>query len=589
MNIVLCTVQRPLLVLFKYFLIVEQLNHNKCLHSLKITHRDEGYREKPMNPFSKIVVVACLAAIAASQIPGSNYKKFLINNVVINGTIPRSFAVQPPDYFTTLPANQHPQYYTEPEYIAVCGGNASADEMNAYMFQSEVWLTTLGLNIYDGAVRCIALSLLGETGACFNYTNATLVHHRTAQFNDIRGDAPCKGVMEYGQCSDPTQSGVCGFCYGDSASKSLTVQNAYFFRLIGDFWAIEGTVDARCPQRNRLWTWNDYKPILGENAWAQLIGPTHLAVLTAGGVFNNIPDDDPMFVLGIPFLQALNAMAVGTTGAYYYTPRNTWFGYSQQDQNIGSTISVENQASLLGGLKMLYDVINAKSTSQWKSYLPQLSTMITNLKAFILSAWDPNHQFFRQGATYNPTTGELTWGQDGQPIFAVDCQTWVSSVLGTAVLDREFGNGTAYNLWQTVKAFANYTCPGGELCGVGYTFNNISGQVLSGEWTYGAMNWLNIMVNDSHYNETLISSLQSDLSSMNFGTYSFVVTSTPINNSTEQFDSVLYAGTRYWIPFGWYANPLPSLASTGWAVMVANNFNPFHVLGHLTGAVANWN
>jgi hypothetical protein len=40
----------------------------------------------------------------------------------------------------------------------------------------------------------------------------------------------------------------------------------------------------------------------------------------------------------------------------------------------------------------------------------------------------------------------------------------------------------------------------------------------------------------------------------------------------------LYANKRYEIPFGWWANALPSLASTTWAIMTDHNFDPF-VLG----------
>lgn len=542
-----------------------------------------------MSKVIALFVLAALAAVACAQTPGSNYKKFLMLNKEPNGTLPLSFTISPYNYFETVPANQKLNHYNTSHYIAPCGGNASAEEMNAYMFQSETWLTTLGLNIYDGAVRCVALSILGETEECLNYTNFTLVGHRTQQFGNIRGDAPCKGVMEYGQCSDPTQAGVCGFCYGDSADKTLNISDAYFFRLISDFWAIEGTVDVRCPTRHMEWTWNDYKPILGENSWAQLIGPSHLAVIRANGNFDNISDSDPIFVLGIPFLDALDAMAVGTTGAYYYTPRNTWFGFSEVAQNIGSTLSVENQASLLAGLKLLYDIIDKKTTSQWKSQLPRLTTMINNLQEFLLGAFDVDRGFFRQGATYNTSSGQLIWGQNGEPIFAVDCQTWVSSVLGTEAIDGKFGEGTAFNMWNLVKIYANYTCPGGELCGVGYTFSNYSGQVLSGEWTYGAMNWLNIMINESIYNSTVTASLQDDFNAMNYGTYSFVVTSTSINNSSEMYDTVLYAGTRYYIPFGWFANPLPSLASTSWAVFVANSFNPFNTMGTLEAPMTSWN
>jgi hypothetical protein len=37
----------------------------------------------------------------------------------------------------------------------------------------------------------------------------------------------------------------------------------------------------------------------------------------------------------------------------------------------------------------------------------------------------------------------------------------------------------------------------------------------------------------------------------------------------------LYASSRYRIPFGWYANPLPSTCSTAWVFLVADNYDPF--------------
>lgn len=532
---------------------------------------------------------ALLSSVVLAQPAGDNYKGFLMLNKVINGSIPRSFAVEPPNYFELVPNSSKLNHYNTSKYIAPCGMNASAAQMNAYMFQTETWLSTLGLNIYDGAVRCIALSLLGEVAECVNYTVNTLVDHKTVQFPNIRANAPCQGVMEYGQCTDPNQDGACGLCYGDGATnaeKTLPIDEAYFFRMIGDFWAIQGTVDQRCPERHLMWTWNDYKPILGENAWAMLLGPIHVAMFKYNGVYANIPDTDPLFVLAIPFLSALQKMAIGTTGAYYFTPRNTWFGFSEEAQNIGSSLSIENQGSLLGGLKMLYDLISNMPNSVHRKHLPTLETMITNLAAFVLNAFNRDRGFFRQGATYDPKTETLTWGQNGEPIFAVDCQTWVSSVIGSAAIDKAYGAGATLNTWVLVKQYANYSCPNGQFCGVGYTFSNYSGQVLSGEWTYGAMNWINILANEtSTFNATVIDGLQTDITDMNYGTYSYVVGATSINNSTQQYDSVLYADSRYYIPFGWFANPLPSLASTGWAVFVANKFNPFQLNGYLQSSM----
>jgi len=42
--------------------------------------------------------------------------------------------------------------------------------------------------------------------------------------------------------------------------------------------------------------------------------------------------------------------------------------------------------------------------------------------------------------------------------------------------------------------------------------------------------------------------------------------------------SYLYANKRFFIPWGWYANPLGATSSTGWAVFNDWGYNPF-VLG----------
>ncbi|HEY5814533.1 MAG TPA: hypothetical protein VIT23_18000, partial [Terrimicrobiaceae bacterium] len=41
----------------------------------------------------------------------------------------------------------------------------------------------------------------------------------------------------------------------------------------------------------------------------------------------------------------------------------------------------------------------------------------------------------------------------------------------------------------------------------------------------------------------------------------------------------IYASKRYMIPFGWFANPLPSTTASSWAIMLHYNFNPFNPTG----------
>lgn len=44
--------------------------------------------------------------------------------------------------------------------------------------------------------------------------------------------------------------------------------------------------------------------------------------------------------------------------------------------------------------------------------------------------------------------------------------------------------------------------------------------------------------------------------------------------------SVMYSNRRFFVPWGWYANPVSSLSATAWSVMNEDQFNPFVLGGH---------
>jgi hypothetical protein len=348
--------------------------------------------------------------------------------------------------------------------------------------------------------------------------------------------------------------------------------------MISDYWAIQGTVDARCPEKNMMWTWNDYKPVLGENAWANFLGPLVSYYNISNGNVDAMDDASPELTLATNLLTSLSAMKVGTLGAFYYCPRNTWFTYNLS-LDFGSTVSVENQASLLAGLKALRYIINKKQTSTYKSLLPQIDGYIAGLQTFLLSAYDPTVGYFRQGGTYDPKSGSFQWHQGDVPGFAVDCQTWVGSVLGPAIIDGKYGAGTSLNLWATVKNTAGYQLQFGMVKGVGYTTNAYAGQVFSGEWTFGAINWLRIMQNYNGYSPAQQSQLGIEATYMRSCIESELVVFYAVQRTGTNASSVLYAGQRYYIPFGWWANNLPATSSTAWAVAVDLGFNPLMLDG----------
>eukprot|EP01063_Lacrimia_lanifica_P022057 TRINITY_DN29768_c0_g1_i1.p2 TRINITY_DN29768_c0_g1~~TRINITY_DN29768_c0_g1_i1.p2 ORF type:complete len:538 (+),score=218.56 TRINITY_DN29768_c0_g1_i1:56-1669(+) len=524
-----------------------------------------------------------LAAAAVAGIPDpSRFSDFFESNKLPDG-LPLSYNVWPARYFDDIPAeNRSVHTYDAPVFQAACGRESTPAEMLAYEFQTEQLLTALGLNIYDGAMRSMAIMLLGKQQEAQDYLTNTLLAHKTTQFPDIRGDAPCQGVVYSGECADPQQTGKCGFCYGDTAARTLDVDHAYFFRMVTDYWSIEGTIDQRCPEKQMAWTWNDYTPVLGENSWASLISPMQVAYHVADGNLDAIPDDGAELKLATQFLTALEVMKVGDTGAFYYTPHNTWF-YNQP--NMGSTVSTENMGSTLAGLKMLHAVIDGKATSVHKALLPQIQGFIDGAEKYLMSAWDAEAKFFRQGGTYDAAAGEFHWVQGDSPKFATDCQTWVSTALGTAKIDAALGENTAYNLWQTVKQYTGYKpTADGKVSGVGFTdktFKNL-GEVFSGEWTLGAINWLRVMAEESNYSDEQKQSLRDDADYMRDAIEHELLQIVPTQKAPGNNFGVKYSNRRYWIPFGWWANSIQSTASTAWAVAVDKSWNPLRLGGKMT-------
>jgi len=478
----------------------------------------------------------------------------------------------PPGYWGQVPANERiPAVHQgkTPVWVDACQRVVSAEEQNAYEFQTEQMLTAGGLNIYDGSLRSMALGLLDDDVEAHAFL--TLMDGgATCQFPDVRGDAVCKGVLSRGTCDDPNHTGNCGFCYGDGtpADSSLPKANAWTFRMISDYWAFDGTVDARCPEKEMQWTWNDYRPVLGENSWANLLAPLQVAIIKYETV-PAIPADHISILMSRKFLKALEKMFIQGVGGVYYAPKNT-LAYGNYD--MGYEVSVENNISLLAGLNALRYIFSTKNIHL--DQLGNINMWITGIETFIKNSYTPALGYFRQGGVYDPTTKVFTWAT-GPNAFAVDCQTWCMTVVSPLLIDQWFGAGAAVNIWNKTKELGgfNYQPATSKADGLGFTIN-AADQVLSGEWTLGGVNMLHVFANyypgdaskyileASHMLNTVVDKLSSTVN---------------INGVVCQ--GVEYANKRYWIPFGWWANPLPSIASTAWTVMVEHGFNPFHLGG----------
>jgi len=253
-------------------------------------------------------------------------------------------------------------------------------------------------------------------------------------------------------------------------------------------------------------------------------------------------------------------------GAVYYSPKNT---ISFNNSDTGYSVSTENNVSLMAGLKMLRYVLTQKNINQ--DQIPIIDNLLSKIENYVKSAFDTSAGFFRQGGTFN-AGGQFSWNTGGLD-FAVDCQTWTVSVLGPSKIDSWFGAGTTASLWATTKKLGgfNYLIFDGSVQGLGFSYNTQS-QVISGEWTLGGINMLRIM-SQATGNSTYAAEgagLRDNVS--------ILLTQTITINNVPCM-GVNYANKRYWIPFGWWSNPLLSTASTGWAVFVDSNFNPFFLGG----------
>merc|ERR1711916_337689 len=99
---------------------------------------------------------------------------------------------------------------------------------------------------------------------------------------------------------------------------------------------------------------------------------------------------------------------------------------------------------------------------------------------------------------------------------------------------------------------------------------------MGAEWTFGAINMAQIL--SGRYaaagNAEYAKSLLEDAQSM----YNQVTLPWPQGLRFPD-GSYVYANKRFFIPWGWFSNPISALCSTGWSVFQAANCDPFHYGG----------
>jgi len=259
------------------------------------------------------------------------------------------------------------------------------------------------------------------------------------------------------------------------------------------------------------------------------------------------------------------------------------------DTDEATNISNENNFSGWAAFKALSFVLKyfAKDTSdatlvQAKN---QVDTLISGLEKWFSDKLLPSKLFqldlINQGGhvtfpgVYTPATGDQA--------FAVDCQTWGLTAMGQKKFDSLYGSGMAMKIWRNTKSLAGFYI-GGKLAGVGYTKQGDQ-KIWSGEWTWGAINMaykLSLEYGNSS-NGDFAQELKNDADSMR----SFLIQPiTRCENGSwcsgglvQSDGSMLYSNARFFIPWGWYANPIGATSSTGWMVFDQYQYNPFELGG----------
>ena len=502
--------------------------------------------------------------------------------------------------------------------------------------QTERINTHNGTNIYDAATWQIAV-MLGHVVNRFSLPNNQDSYALVSNQNYLlqEGYNGKSSHLNAGENRGLTSGKV--FLYNQQFVT--TPRQAYAFRMLPTNWLsvdpFAGTryadqikttaLPAQNPEyRPGVVTWTDWKPVTGENAWAFLVGPLQAAYIhyIIDQKLAFVPLQDPAVRNGLDILPTFAAMQ-SLSGDVYYAPAGT-VG-NQGDELIDPYgVSVENNFSLYAGLTILRDTLQTIITHQQnliatdkaeiREALQRIDAMInggmidkdrttSGLLAFFRDLAWRNGEFVQGGRADDPMC-TTNWIPSRGP-KAVDVNTWGIAALGPQQIDAWFGFGAAYQNWQQVKQWGGYGV-GKTLWGVGFSDQDGNGidvggnyrrGILSTEWTAGAINMVRSMIS---YYQTIpdasmlrekagqfVKKLKIDehsmlarIDTMRLDTYAAIDYPGQPKNFRQLLPSrrtnpYVYASKRYLIPFGWYANPIPSTCATAWMIMVRDGYNPF--------------
>jgi len=428
-----------------------------------------------------------------------------------------------------LDSNMNPDglplsYQAPPADFWLSSGHSPTDLSNIV----ERLTTHNSLNIYDGMLWAMTQAYYGDPAAADLFIQR-LLSGRSGELDRIRANSDARGL---------------------------------FFRMISSRYLQTDPMDGKTqlegfpdtPQLHHA----DWKPILGENAWV-ILGAVQIAAKKYG---NQIPLDSPEIQLALSLLEPVESVQ-SPAGAFFYASP----GYFEADPTY---ISNENNLSMYRALKILREAIGDKD-----AVLSGRIDAMTGRQEdyFTQHLYDSKAKVFRTGGHWKD--GKFV-PQPGP--FAVDVQTWGINALGPDWIVRNIGKGDVSilrRLWQQTKKRAGYL-QAKRFRGLGFTSGH---DVISSEWTFGGILAAKKMA--QYYcssRSKWAKELDKDIQAMLGGTRELLV------ESSDGSSAYKYSNRRYYVPFGWWANPIPSTAGTVWAILTQENFDPFIPGGGLTSS-----
>lgn len=210
--------------------------------------------------------------------------------------------------------------------------------------QIERVMMLQGTNIYDAAVWQIALALGAREGLLGRQEAGELIQGQLDRLRKVASRA------------EPQ------FTYGHDEARIKNAQYAYGLRFLAPAFMLPdpfrdtpyaGWIDTPPSFQDRFdkhISWMDWKPITGENAWANLLGPLQATFLLHGADVHQIPEDDPALQHALESLWPLQRMQ-SALGAFYYACNGALGNQGEEIEK--NTVIVENNVSLLAALQVL--------------------------------------------------------------------------------------------------------------------------------------------------------------------------------------------------------------------------------------------